>query len=389
MGDYPVAELGGRTILQAAEMPQTRAIAAAGLVRLVNTVPAGMSPGSDVANMGLFGYNAADNYTGRAPIEAAGAGLPMGRGDVAFRCNLVTIEGGRMADYSAGHITTDEGRALAAALDDALGRPGLHFHGGVSYRHLLLWDGGPADLRTEPPHEIPDREIADYLPQGSRASEVLALMEASKPILAAHPANARRLASGLRPATQIWLWGQGRSLSLPSYAQRFGLAGGVVTAVDLVRGIGVLAGLSTPRVDGATGFLDTNYEGKVAAALGILERGDFAYVHVEAPDECGHIGDWRKKKQAVEDFDLRVVGPLWRALEATGAPYRIVIATDHRTPVSVKSHTAEPVPMAVLQGPVGAVAGQGRFDEFLGNGAAEADTWEWMPRILDARAPLS
>jgi 2,3-bisphosphoglycerate-independent phosphoglycerate mutase len=388
MGDYPVAELGGSTILQAAAMPNTRAIAAAGIVRLVNTAPSGMYPGSDVANMGLLGYNAAENYTGRAPIEAAGAGLPMQPADVAFRCNLVTVEGGRMADYSAGHITTDEGRALVATLDRELGRPGLRFHGGVSYRHLVLWKGGPANLKTEPPHEIPDRDIGPYLPHGERADEVRALMDASKPLFAAHPVNGRRVAAKLRPASQIWLWGQGRSMALPSYKSRFGLSGGVVTAVDLVRGIGVLAGLSAPRVEGATGFLDTNYAGKVAAALDILKQGDFAYVHVEAPDECGHIGDWKKKLQAVGDFDRNIVGPIWKALERSGEPYRLVVSTDHRTPVAVKSHTPEPVPLAVLQGPVGNVTAEAAFDEFVGGGQAQANTWEWIPRILDGSKPL-
>lgn len=382
MGDYPVADLGNKTILQAADIPNMRRIAAAGEVRMVQTVPEELAPGSDVANLGLLGYDARENYTGRAPIEAAGAGLPMNPDDVALRCNLVTVRDGRMEDYSAGHISTDEGRAIVADLDKALGRPGLRFHGGVQYRHLILWNKGPVTISTQPPHDIAGKPVADHLPSGEGAEGLRALMEASKPILANHPVNRARIARGENPATQIWLWGQGRAMKLQTYREKFGMGGGVISAVDLVRGLGVLAGLEAPVIPGATGFLDTNYEGKVAAGLAILDREDFAYIHIEAPDECGHIGDWRKKKQAIEDFDRRVVGPVWAALEKRGEPYRLIVTMDHRTPVAIRGHTREPVPMAVLNGPVGAVTRETAFDETVKNGKADCMSFTWVSELL-------
>ena len=214
MGDYPLDALGGRTVLQAAALPNIRRIAAAGRVRMVKTVPDGMSPGSDVANMSLLGYDPSINYSGRAPIEAAGAGIPLGPSDTAYRCNLVTVADGRMDDYSAGHIATADAAELIRAVDAALGEPGLRFHPGVSYRHLLVWSDGPVNVRLQPPHDIADRAVADYPPSGDRADRVAALMEASKAVLADHPVNVRRRAEGRKPATQIWLWGQGRSMGM-------------------------------------------------------------------------------------------------------------------------------------------------------------------------------
>jgi 2,3-bisphosphoglycerate-independent phosphoglycerate mutase len=382
MGDYPVRELGDKTILQAADIPHMRRIAAAGEVRMVNTVPADLPPGSDVANLGLLGYNASENYTGRAPIEAAGAGIPMAPDDVAYRCNLVTVRDGRMEDYSAGHISTDEGHELIAALDTKLGRDGVRFHGGVQYRHLVIWNKGPARIKTQPPHDIAGQPVDGYLPAGERDAEVRGLMEASKSIFAKHPVNLRREGERRNPATQIWLWGQGRSMTLESYRRKFGLTGGVISAVDLVRGIGALAGLEAPRVPGATGFLDTNYEGKVSTAMKILSTSDFAYIHIEAPDECGHLGDFKKKRQAIEDFDRNVVGPVWRALEARKEPYRLMVAMDHRTPVSLRGHSREPVPLAVVNGPVGHVTKEAAFDESLNGGKAQVNSWEWIGQLL-------
>jgi 2,3-bisphosphoglycerate-independent phosphoglycerate mutase len=382
MGDYAVKALGDRTILQAAHIPNMRRIAAAGEAIMVNTVPPELPPGSDVANLSLLGYNPSLNYTGRAPIEAAGAGLPLGPDDVAFRCNLVTVKNGIMHDYSAGHISTEEGHALVKDLEAKLGRKGLAFHGGVQYRHLLLWNKGPTDLRTQPPHEISDKPVAQHLPSGERQNEVRALMEKSKDVFRDHPVNQERRTKNLAPATQIWLWGQGRAMALPSYREKFGLTGGVVSAVDLVRGLGLLAGLEAPKVPGATGFLDTNYEGKVAAALEILDRHDFVYVHIEAPDECGHLGDYAKKKQAVEDFDRRVVGPMWQALEKRNQPYRLIVTMDHRTPVSVKGHTREPVPVARVDGPVGAAKAESAFDESIQGGRSDIMVYDWVSRQL-------
>ena len=382
MGDYPCPVLENQTPLQAAHTPYMRKIAAAGDLYMAQTVPEGLPPGSDVANLGLLGYDARTHYTGRAPIEAAGARLPLLPADVAVRCNLVTVEDGKMIDYSAGHISTEEGCELIAAVQDGLGRDGLTFHPGVQYRHLLVWNQGPSEPETQPPHDISDKPVAPYLPSGNRADELLELMEASKPILAAHPVNQKRIAEGKRPATQIWLWGQGPALQLETYHSLYGLTGTIVTAVDLVRGIGVLAGLDTPVVEGATAWIDTNYAGKVAAGLAALDTQDFLYLHVEAPDECGHVGDPELKTEAISLFDKEVVGPIWKALEARGEPYRLLVTMDHRTPCELKGHTAEPVPLSVLNGPVGEVSEEVDFDEFVNNGDIQIKTFEWMPLWL-------
>ena len=368
MGDEPVAELGGRTPLQVARIPTMRRIAACARLHRVCTVPDGLPPGSDVCNMGLLGYNAAENYTGRAPIEAAGANIPLHPADVAFRCNLVTVRDGRMHDYSAGHITTEEATELIATCKQALEQDGLVFHPGISYRHLLVWRDGPDELETQPPHDIADQRIADHLPRGSRATEVIHLMDQTSQLLAGHPVNRVRRSRGDAEVSQCWLWGQGRALVLPTFQACFGLSGGVVTAVDLVRGLGRLAGLEVPVVEGATGFIDTNYAGKVDAAKQLLDNHPYAYVHVEAPDECGHMGDAQLKTRAIELFDERIVAPLWEHLEAKGEPYRLILAMDHRTPVARRGHTRDPVPMAILDGPVGPVTDEAPFDETILDG---------------------
>jgi 2,3-bisphosphoglycerate-independent phosphoglycerate mutase len=384
MGDYPVEALGGKTPLQAANIPTINKISAAGEVRMVQTVPEGMAPGSDVANMALLGYDAAQNYTGRAPIEAAGAEIPMTPSDVAYRCNLVTVVDGVMDDYSAGHITTEEGQALIRSLQETLGREGLTFHPGVQYRHLLVWDGGPTGCECIPPHEISDKPVEGNLPAGDRQDEIRKLMERSKAVFADHPVNQKRIAEGKKPATQIWLWGQGNAMQLETYKSLYGLGGAVISAVDLLKGIAKLAGLEAPDVEGATGFLDTNYQGKVDAALETLGREDFVFVHIEAPDECGHMGDAQLKTQAIEEFDSRVVAPVFQWLEDAGEPYTLLLCTDHRTPVSLKGHTAEPVPMAVLRGPVGETEKQASFDETVNGGAVQCMACEWIQKILTA-----
>ncbi len=368
MGDEPVAALGGQTPLQVAAMPAIRRVAALGRAQLVHTVPAGLVPGSDVANMGLLGYNARENYTGRAAIEAAGARIPLQPSDVAFRTNLVTVQDGKMADYSAGDISNAEAHELIAAVNAQATREGLQFYGGVSYRHLLIWRDGPLDLNLTPPHEISGKPVADHLPKGPRQEEARALMALSQRVFADHPVNRARIAKGQRPATQIWLWGAGQAMALQKYPERYGLRGGVITAVDLVRGLAELCGLEVIRVPGATGWIDTNYEGKARAAVDCLRRADYVYVHVEAPDECGHKGLAEEKVRAIENFDRRIVAPVWAALEAAGAPYRLIVCTDHRTPLSKRGHTSDPVPFAWVDGPLGPAAdpaAAAAFDEFL------------------------
>lgn len=383
MGDYPCPELGGKTPLQAARIPNMRRIAAAGERRMVQTVPlAGLPPGSDVANMSLLGYDAEENYTGRAAIEAAGANIPLTSTDVAFRCNLVTITEGRMADYSAGHITSEEARELIKSLQAELGRDGLKFHAGVQYRHLLIWNHGPLKLEMQAPHDIAGQGVAEYLPTGEREAEVRALMERSREIFCDHPVNRARRDAGQLPATQIWLWGHGRAMQLPSFRELYDRSGAVITAVDLVRGLGNLAGLENIIVPGANGLIDTNYAGKVTAALDVLKRHDFVFVHVEAPDECGHGGDVQKKTLAIELFDEKVVGPIWRELEKRGEPYRLVVCMDHRTPIATRGHTRDPVPMVKLDGPVGPATAEMPYDETYNNGSAEIRGHTWLRELL-------
>lgn len=382
MGDWPCPELDNQTPLQAAHIPNMRKIAAAGNLYLADTIPPGLPPGSDVANLGLLGYDAREFYTGRAPIEAAGAGIPLLPSDVAIRCNLVNIDDNRMVDYSAGHISNEDATPIIETLQAELGREGLTFHPGVQYRHLVVWNEGPDQPVTMPPHDILTQDITPHLPKGLRAQDLIDLMEASKPILAKHPVNKARIERGETPVTQIWLWGQGPALRLPTYQELYDFTGSIITAVDLVKGIGVLAGLDTPSIPGATGWVDTNYAGKVEAALEALSRQDFAYVHIEAPDECGHVGDAKLKTSAIEAFDEQVVGPVWREMEARGEPYRLLVTMDHRTPIKIRGHSAEPVPLATLEGPIGPVSEETAFDEFIHNGEVDLRSYEWIPRWL-------
>ncbi|OGV44990.1 MAG: cofactor-independent phosphoglycerate mutase [Lentisphaerae bacterium GWF2_57_35] len=385
MGDYPIEELSGRTLLQAAWIPNIRKISGAGTTRMVQTVPEGTAPGSDVANLSLLGYDPREYYTGRAPIEAAGAGIPLQPDDIAYRCNLVTVSNGAMKDYSAGEITSEEAHQLIHDLDRKAGKDGLKFHGGVSYRHLLVWKNGPVEVKTQPPHDIANQPVDSYLPQGDRQDEIRRLMDFSRHLFAEHPVNRTRIQHGKNPATQIWLWGQGRSLTLKGYQELYGLRGGVISAVDLIRGLGRLAGLKADKIPGATGFVDTNFEGKVRAAMNVLNESDFVFVHVEAPDECGHKGNLKLKKEAIELFDAKVVGPIWQHLESKGEPYRLVICTDHRTPVATRSHTSEPVPLAYLDGPVGLVSREAPFDETVNGGKAEVMAFDLIRELLNRR----
>jgi len=382
MGDYALPELGGLTPLQKADIPVIRSLAAAGLTRLVQTIPDGMAPGSDVANLSMMGFDPHPCYTGRAPIEAAGAGVPMEIEDVAFRCNLITVENERMVDHSGGHISTEEARPIIDTLQSELGRKGLRFASGASYRHLVIWDRGPVGATTTPPHDVLGQTKALHLPRGEGAEALQGLMEASRPILERHPVIQARRAAGKKGPTQIWLWGQGKKTVLPNFKDRYGLRGAVISAVDLVRGIGLLAGLKAPRIPGATGWVDTNYAAKVSAALGALEHDDFVFVHVEAPDECAHVGRLDLKLQAIEAFDREVAGPMYRGLQALKVPYRLIIGTDHRTPVTLRNHTIEPVPLTVVEGPVAVTGRAAAFDETVNGGHAQAVAYQWIHQLL-------
>ena len=352
MADFPLADLGGHTPLEMAQTPVMDSVARAGIVGLFCPIPEDLPPGSDIGNLSLFGYDPHTTYPGRAPLEAARQGIQIEADQAVFRCNLVTLRDGIMASFTSGHIPTEQARALIETLDAMLGNDGVHFHCGVSYRHLAVVtarDVTVADLldtRCTPPHDISDTSYAEHLPSGPAASFLRDLMTRSQAILVDHPVNVTRRKSGAPPATSIWLWGQGRSAVMASYRSRFGITGAVVSAVDLVKGIGVCAGLEVLDVPGATGYLDTNYSGKVAAALAALDRHDFVYVHIEAPDETAHEGRIDLKIKAIEQFDRHVVGPCLEYAQQRG-DCRILAAPDHVTAISTKTHAKGPVPFAL------------------------------------------
>lgn len=353
MGDYPLPELDGQTPLEAARTPNLDRLASIGRMGLVCTIPEGMEPGSDVANMSLLGYDPLRYHTGRGPLEAASIGITLDPEDVAFRCNLVTVRqdsGGStiMEDYSAGHISTEEAHRLIESLQKAIYSTALSLYPGVSYRHLLVWKGGRSDLRTTPPHDISGQEVGLYRQCYLQTPELLDFMERAAEILSKHPVNRNRLREGRRPANAVWLWGQGKAPAMPTLKDRFGLSGAMITAVDLLKGLGVYAGLEPVRVPGATGYLDTNYEGKVQAALKALEDRDMVYVHIEAPDETSHEGNLEKKLEAIQAFDERVIGPITTGLGSFDQ-VRVLIVTDHLTPIKVRTHVSDPVPFLFLE----------------------------------------
>jgi len=350
MADYPIEELGGRTILQAARTPAMDSIAARGKVGLAKTVPEGFPPGSDVANMSIFGYDPAIYYSGRAPLEAASMGVALAADDVAFRCNLITIEHGRIKDYSAGHISSDEAEILIDTLDSELRTEKVRFYPGISYRHLIV-AGNDLGAETEctPPHDITGEKKDDYLPRGKDGEFFSGLIEASTVVLELHPVNLKRVQEGKNPANSIWVWGQGYAPKFKTFQELYGKNGAIISAVDLLKGIGIYAGLDVIEVPGATGYLDTNYEGKASAAIEALKTRDFVFVHVEAPDEAGHEGSLEKKLKAVEDFDSRIVAPILKHAEASDEPFTILVMPDHPTPISVKTHTRDPIPFAVYR----------------------------------------
>ena len=345
MADLPLAALQGKTPLQAAKKPNMDLLAKQGRSGLAQTVPEGFPPGSDVANLSVMGYSPSRHYSGRAPLEAAAMNVLLAEGDIAFRCNFVTIEGGVMLDYSAGHITTEESRELIEALQPLM--PERRLYAGVSYRNLLVLKAGAKALCT-PPHDISDQPVAEHLPRGPDSELLVRLMEAARPVLASHPVNQRRISAGKRPANAIWLWGQGPAPVMPSFGEKYGLLGAMISAVDLLKGIGRYAGLEVIDVPGATGTIDTNYEGKVQAALEALKSLDFVYLHIEAPDEAGHEGKTELKVRAIELFDELVVGPVVEGLQKSGEDWRVLLLPDHATPISIKTHSRDPVPFTIM-----------------------------------------
>lgn len=348
MADYPVEALGGKTPLEVAKKPNIDRLARGGRLGMVKTVPDGLKPGSDVANLSAMGYDPLKCYTGRSPLEAVSIGIQMDDTDVAFRCNLVTLSDDAeyaektMVDYSSGEITTAEAAELIRAVDEAFRTDEILFYPGISYRHCMIWHQGPVGLNLTPPHDISDRKITEYLPQNP---VILDLMKRSYEILKDHPINQDRIARGLNPANSIWLWGEGTRPGVTGFEAAYGVKASVISAVDLIKGIGLCAGMKVIEVEGATGNIDTNFKGKGEAALKTLLDGqDLVYIHVEAPDECGHHGDLEGKIQAIERIDQDIVGPLLKGLEEAGEDYSILVMPDHPTPIAIKTHISDPIP---------------------------------------------
>lgn len=375
--DEPQEALGGKTPLQAAHKPNMDRLARQGAVGRSNNVPATLTPASDVATLSLFGYDPLQVYTGRAPLETAAMGIALGSNDWAIRCNLVTVENEEMRDFTAGHINKADGRALIQAIQQELGgalqegdgaRTGaqLEFHPGVSYRNILVYRSPqPApfttETRTQPPHDIPDRPIAAALPQGPGSALLQSLMQRSRAILASHPVNQARQARGERPATQIWLWGQGRAPQLRPFAAVYGKRGAIISAVDLVRGVGVLLGWTRIDVPGATGYLDTDYAAKGRAGIEALRTHDLVCVHVEATDEASHEGRADAKVKALEEIDRHIVGPVLEALPAYG-DWRLLVSPDHRTLLRTRAHAHGAVPFTIAGSGI-FPRGQASYDE--------------------------
>ena len=350
MADEPVVQLDNKTPLEAAKTPNMDFLAKFGLSGMVQTIPNGLPPGSDVGNLALMGYDPTVNFSGRAPLEAANLGVLLDVDEVAFRCNLVTIKEGSMLDYSAGHITTEEASNLIEYLERGLSWPDIRFYVGKSYRHLLVVKTINVErmlkVKTTPPHNILNQPIASYLPSGPQSDLLLNIMERSKNILDEHPINKLRISGNDNPATMIWLWGQGNKPELQNFRKEYGLTGAVISAVDLVNGIGRLAGLNVIDVPGANGYYDTNYLGKAEYALEALKDNDFVYVHVEAPDEAGHNGDWKAKKECIEKIDHDIVGTILGYIKKEHN-VRVMVVPDHPTPVNKRMHTGNPVPFVM------------------------------------------
>lgn len=354
MADYPVPALDGKTPMMCAKKPNMDYLAQRSEVGLIKTVADGLKPGSDVANMSVMGFDPMKFYTGRSPLEAASIGIDMKPSDVSLRCNLVTLsEDGKpyeektIEDYCADDISTEEAEEIIKTIEEKLGTDEFRFYSGVSYRHCLIWANGTTDLGTmTAPHDITGKVITDYLSTAENAKPLIEMMKKSYDILKDHPVNIARKAQGKRPANSIWLWGEGTRPAMQSFEEIFGIKGSVVSAVDLIKGIGGCAKMEVAEVEGATGYLDTNFEGKANAALDLLERNDLVYIHFEAPDECGHRNEPKNKVKAIEMIDSRVLPILFDGLKKYD-DYKIMILPDHPTPIVTRTHASDPVPYLI------------------------------------------
>lgn len=390
MADYLVSELGNQSPLQRARKPNMDFLAANGEIGMVKTIPDGIPPGSDVANLSVMGYDPKKYYTGRSPLEAVSMGIELKDTDLAFRCNLVSLdvdgsyETAVMGDYSSDEISTPEAAELINEINKYLSDDHIRFYPGISYRHCMVWHNGSGERIMTPPHDILEKSIAQYLPSGDNSSMFLSMQKKSCEILANHPVNKARVARDLRPANSIWIWGEGRKPSIPSFLKKHGVNGSVISAVDLVKGIGLCAGLDSIDVEGATGTIHTNFKGKAMAALKELKKGkDFAYIHIEAPDECGHRFEPENKVRSIELIDEMVLGPLLEGL-ASYDSYGLLVLPDHPTPLKLRTHTSEPVPYVLYRSSNQKPSGVSGYDEFqaLETGIFIRDGHKLMDRFL-------
>ncbi len=356
MADYPIEELGMRTPLQYANIPNIDFLARNGELGLVKTIPDGIAPASDTANLSVMGYDPNIYYSGRSPLEAVSMGVALSATDVTFRCNLVTLSDEKdyfnktMIDHSCDEIPTDEAKELITFLSKHLENDFIKLFPGISYRHLIVWDKGPYEFNLTPPHDILERKISSYLPKGEYSNILLDLMVKSAELLKSHPINLSRIKKGLKPANSIWIWGEGKKPALANFFDKYGLTGSVISAVDLIKGIGICAGLNSVDIDGATGTINTNFIGKANAALTQLKSGkDFVYIHVEAPDECGHRNEVLNKVKSIEFIDEQVVKIIREELDKMNEDYKIMVLPDHPTPLSLRTHTSDPVPFLIYQ----------------------------------------
>ncbi|MCD4814346.1 cofactor-independent phosphoglycerate mutase [bacterium] len=388
MADHPHPDLGGKTPLQAAKTPNMDFLAQKGTLGTTHTLVDGYPLGSDVANLVLMGYDPRKYFSGRAPLEAANIGVDLGPKDVAFRCNLVNIKKNIMEDFSSGHISTEDAKPLIKMLGQKLGSDKIKFYLGTSYRHLLVWRSGPLKINCTPPHDISGKEITEHMPKGTGQKDVSRLMEDSRFLLEGHEVNRERRHDGKPPANMIWLWGQGTKPNMPTMTDKYHLTGGVISAVDLIKGIGLYAGLEVIKVSGVTGYLDTNYVGKAEAALKVLKKHDFVFVHVEAPDECGHNGDVQGKVKAIEDFDVKVIGTILKGLEGR-QDYKVMVMPDHPTPLDVRTHTNESVPFIIYQPGREITHGQNGYDEeqAKATGLHIEEGWHLMDIFITGKWP--
>lgn len=394
MADWKIAELGDKTCLEAANTPTLNKLAPLSEVGLCKTVPDGMKPGSDVANMSVLGFNPKNFYTGRSPLEAVSMGINLTDADVTLRCNLVTLSDGdtyenrTMVDYSAGEISTEEAAELINFLKEYLDDGKFTLYAGISYRHCLVVNGGVTGHDLTPPHDISDRKITEHLPKGELGETYLAMMKKSAELLKDHPVNLKRIAEGKKPANSIWLWGEGTKPALSPFEKERGLKGGIISAVDLVKGIGMLAGMEIIEVEGATGNYDTNFKGKAEAAANALIGGlDFVYIHMEAPDECGHHGDSAHKIYSIEQIDNVVIPTLIEKLTAAGEDFAMLVTPDHPTPCACKTHVSEPVPYLVYSNKQNLGNGAKRYteDEAASTKQYVSDGYKLIERLISVK----